>query len=108
MSSGEPFRLLSSGRTKDRVRQLRVDADAAGISARIARSLQEIERYLELDPKEWGDPFQRLEHLKQTLYRRIYDKLSVEYSVHDTERFVWLSRIRPVLGHPLCKHEDGE
>ena len=105
MSAGGPYRLLSSGRTKDLVRQLRVDAEVAGISARLIRSLQEIELYLELEPKEWGDPFKRLGHLKQIMYRRIYDKLSVEYSVHDTEPYVWLSRIEPVLGHPLCKHQ---
>ena len=97
--------MLLSGHTKDLVQQLRMDAEAAGLSARVTRSLQEIERYLELDPKEWGDPFKRLAHLKQVLYRRIHDELSVEYSVHDTEPYVWLSRIEPVLGHPLCKHE---
>ena len=106
MSAERVYQLKFRGLTKELLQRLRVDADAAGITERVGRTLIEIEGHLELHPKEWGDPLKCIAAFRQTIYRRIYDGLCVEYSVHDSEPYVWLNRIYPVLGHPLCTLDE--
>ena len=103
MSALGPFRVLYSGSAKDLVRELLSRALSLGIGDRVMRCLREVERNLESNPHVWGDPIRHKDHARISIYRRVMDDLCVEYGVHDTEPYVWLSRIEPVLGHPLCK-----
>jgi hypothetical protein len=107
MSQGS-FKLLFSGRIKESLQRLEQAASAAGLKDMVGQSLTEIEGHLELDPRGWGDPLRHLKHFRQTIYRRIHDSLKVEYSVHDAEPYVWLTRVVPVLDHPLNKDADSE
>ena len=106
MSGDQPYRLKFSGLIKEHLQRLLADADAAGIGKLVGESLIEIEGHLESYPREWGDPVKYSKAFSLTLYRRVFDNLCVEYSVHDSEPYVWLSRIEPVLGHPLCSHDE--
>lgn len=106
MSAGQPYQVRYSGQIRELVRELHARARSIGVGARLARALREIEGHLELNPTNWGDPLKHLAHMRITIYRRLHDGLSVEYGVHDTEPYVWLSRIEPVLGHPLCETEN--
>jgi hypothetical protein len=51
------------------------------------------------DPQSWGDPFCDLSAAR--LYRRIYERILIEYAVHQEARLVWVKTFRPVLDHPL-------
>jgi hypothetical protein len=72
-----------------------------GVLTRVRLAIQQIEGHLELHPITWGDISHHLRKLQISVYNRIHDELSVTYAVHDTERVVWLTRIAPILGHPL-------
>ena len=56
MSAERVYQLKFRGLTKELLQRLRVDADAAGITERVGRTLTEIEGHLEIHPEEWGDP----------------------------------------------------
>ncbi len=104
MNSGGPFIIKVSGHVKDLLHKLREQSETLELEVMVGRSLLEIEGHLELDPRAWGDPVKDLDHLNQVMYRRLFDNLKVEYSVHRTESLVWLLLIEPVLGHPLCQN----
>lgn len=56
---------------------------------------------LSVNPREWGDPVRYYRGARLTAYSRLHDESHVLYAVHDTEPFVWLLHVRPVLNHPL-------
>ena len=74
---------------------------AAGILRDWDGTVRRILDRLENDPVEAGDPFRRYVGLKLTAFRLLIDRVSVRYTVHDTERIVFLQSVDPVLGHPL-------
>ena len=52
-------------------------------------------------PREWGDPLRALPGLRLVQFRRVYEDLSVVYSVHEIHRIVWLGSVTPLRQSPL-------
>lgn len=101
MSIG-PFEVSKNDLLKERIDFLLGVSTVRGVYQRFRQSLQEIEGHLEFDPISWGDPTFELKSLRLQMYRRIHDDIAVEYGVHQTDPIVFLSKIVPVLGHPLA------
>ena len=97
-----PFRVTPFGSVRGVVISLRKHAEARGISERVSRALDEIEGHLELHPETWGDPIRIYKGLHLSMYRRLHDKLRVEYGVHETEPLVFITGLTPALDHPLA------
>ncbi len=106
MTPGSPYRVDYSGSMRDQLKKLLVKADQTGVLDRVRSTIREIEGHLELHPTMWGDPAYRLHKMELTVYTRVFREMLVFYGVHDTENTVWLTRIRPVLGHPLRALDD--
>jgi len=103
-----PHQVKFSGHLREKLIVLRTAARALGEFGRLARSMIAIDENLIACPTTWGDPLKHLDEWKVTLYHRIFDELHVEYSVHDTERIVWIATIKPIFNHPLRQLTDSE
>jgi len=100
---GTPFRVVFSEALREQLRRLGQRADAQGITAALGADLRTIVEALAADPVSWGDPLNRLPHLRLTLYHRIYHSISVRYGVEEQERVVFVRECKPISGHPLCQ-----
>lgn len=103
-----PFRVSPTGPIREAIIRLRDRASEAGLYEPVARSLREIEGHLELHPETWGDPVREIKSLRLMVYRRVYDKLAVEYGVHQEESIVFLLVLHPTLDHPLRPQDEDE
>ncbi len=106
MTPADPYRIHYSGHIQNRVRGLLVRAVAAGIGPRVATAFRHIEDCLLTNPAGWGEYIFRLKVFGLDVYHRIHDGMYVVYSVHAGERRVWLTRVYPIIGHPL--HDPTE
>jgi hypothetical protein len=106
MNPSGPYRVHYTGRIRDRVRLLLTRAIAARIASRASAALQHIEVQLLTDPTGWGDHIYRLHTIGVDVYERVHDGIYVVYSVKEDERRVWLTRLYPIIGHPL--HDPNE
>lgn len=97
-----PYRVSHSGALREQLERLLDLARIRGVHHRVAHALIEIEGHLELHPESWGDPTHELPALQLKMYRRVYDKLSIQYGVHTLQPVVFLIGITPKLDHPLA------
>lgn len=100
-SPDPPFQLTLSDWTRENIRRWVHRSIVIGYRDRFAKILLEIESALRTNPKEWGDPIRVLSGLRLTQYRRVYEHLSVVYSVHQDHRVIWLGSVTPLHQSPL-------
>ena len=105
-TDGGSFRIIVMTRAGDQVRLLFEAADRLGIRADLKAALDDINRRLQADPREWGDPVQELATLDLTLYRGLHAKLQVIYAVHKAQPIVFVRDVEPILNHRLAS-SDG-
>ena len=104
MSSGfaDPsFQLTMSDWTRESIRRWAHRSIVVGYRDRFAEIMLAIESALRTSPREWGDPLRALPGLRLVQYRRVYEDLSVVYSVHEIHRIVWLGSVTPLRQSPL-------
>jgi hypothetical protein len=83
-------------------------AQRHGLNDRLSVALHWIEQTLIQRPLAWGEPRRHYDGLRLTTFHQIHDQLHVVYTVHDTEPWVWITHIVPVLEHPLLQgHGNG-
>jgi hypothetical protein len=85
----------------DRILRLNRQSKTAGIFNDWADTVRKINDRLEMKPTEAGDPLRHYPGLKLTAYHWLVDRVLVHYTVHDSERIVFIHSVAPVLGHPL-------
>jgi len=75
-------------------------ADRMNLAKEFGRTVAEMEDRLELHPAIWGDSLRHYIHLNQMDYRRIYNALQIDYTVHGEKPYVWIVDFWPFLDHP--------
>jgi hypothetical protein len=84
-------------------------AQRYGLADRFTAALRWSEQTLIDRPLSWGEPRMHFDGLRLTAFHQIHDQLHVVYTVHDSEPFVWITHIGPVLEHPLLQgHWNGD
>jgi hypothetical protein len=103
MSTGSdrPYKVEFLRSTMTRIRQCSREVVRLGIGREYARTLKTILHKLSTTPSTWGDPLRHFKSAELLVYRRVLDRILVEYGVHDAQRIVFVKDCRPVLGHPL-------
>src|SRR5262245_12413785 len=101
-SSYGPFDVSLSQNLRDEIDGMRQAAESMGIGERFLVDLAEVIDFLERSPREWGDPLNNLPAMKLKMYRGIHAKLSVTYGVHERIPIVFVSKVKPILNHPLA------
>jgi hypothetical protein len=78
-------------------------ADRFGLRRILSQVVRELLENLETQPREWGDPYSNFPALSAVGYGKTMTptRLRITYSVHNTERLVWVSGIRALEGSPF-------
>lgn len=76
-----------------------------GVAERVLACLREIDRQLKSNPREWGEPSSILRGMRMILHTGFFDRIRVDYGVHDTQPVVVVRNIEPEPGHPLHRQE---
>lgn len=77
-----------------------------GVRDRILAALDEIDRQLQTNPREWGEASSMFHGMKMILHTGFCDRIRVDYAVHETEFEVVVRNIDPELGHPLHRQHE--
>jgi hypothetical protein len=102
-ANGQPgYKLSLLPAAADALRLLRDQAVLRGLAERLARDLESVERRLQRDPVEWGDPLFDYHHLGMTRRRGKSEFLYVYYSVHEPGRAVFVQDITANPHGPLA------
>jgi hypothetical protein len=102
MNPAGSFEVFFSGKMQDRVRRLLSLAVGHGCGPRVLVALNILQYRLGIDPRTWGDPVCHYPAAEVMAHRVVHDELAVNYVVHDHRPQVWVTKIVPVLSHPLC------
>jgi hypothetical protein len=76
-----------------------------GVKGRVLDPLDEIDRQLRTNPRDWGEPKLHLRGMGVVVRVGFHDRIRVSYAVHETLRMVFVSGIEPELVHPLHRQE---
>ena len=76
-----------------------------GVRERVLTALDEIDRQLRTNPREWGEASSMFHGMKMILHTVFCDRIRVDYAVHETEYEVVVRNIEPEPGHPLHRQE---
>jgi hypothetical protein len=76
-----------------------------GVRDRVYAALDEIDRQLRTNPKEWGEPSWTFHGMGMTNHVGFRDRIRVNYSVHATAKVVIVRDMEPEPGHPLHRQE---
>lgn len=76
-----------------------------GVRDRVLLALDEIDRQLRTNPREWGEPSSTLRAMRMVLHTGFCDRIRVDYGVHETQPVVVVRNIEPEPGHPLHRQE---
>ena len=104
MPPPESFTVNGVGLFPQQLERLLRIADHRGLRSVLLGALRELRQELQLHPREWGDPYQNYRSLNVVGYERaiLPVKLRVSYSVHETERVVWISSLRALHDSPFA------
>ena len=91
-----------SAATRERIDELGRRAAEKGIAGDFWSAVDEIMLALQMQPRDWGDPFTNLRGFQMTARLAVYKKLRVVWSVHDRIPLVVLWSLSPTTGHPLA------
>jgi hypothetical protein len=99
-----PFAVYGVGLFRQQIEGLLRIADQRGLRALLLGALREMRERLQSNPREWGDPYKNYPSLNAVRYGRtiLPAQLRVSYSVHDTERIVWISSLRALHDSPFA------
>jgi hypothetical protein len=104
-----PFAVRLTEPARAALVQLIRRAQRYGLADRLSAALKWVEQTLIDRPLEWGEPRRHYDGLHLTAFHQIHDQLHVVYTVHDSEPWVWITQIAPVLEHPLLQgHWNGD
>src|SRR5262249_9185604 len=83
------------GKAVDQFEQLTTRAEQLGLGELLATVYAQIIQTLETRPREWGDPYTNYRGLNATGYGAtlLPAGIRVEYAVHNTNPFVWISKL---------------
>ena len=88
-----PFQVSYPSGALRRLAELGAAAERADLHPEFMVAIRDLQRRLETDPREWGDPFRTLKGMNCILYRRFGRFFVVYYAVHETERAVFVQDI---------------
>lgn len=76
-----------------------------GVGERVFEALDEIDRQLRTNPKEWGEATFTLRGMRMVQHTGFRDRIRVGYAVHETAKVVVVRNIEVQRGHPLYREE---
>jgi hypothetical protein len=76
-----------------------------GVAERVLACLRDIDRELQTNPREWGEPSSTLHEMRMILHTGFRDRIRVDYGVHETQPMVVIRNIEPEAGHPLHRQK---
>jgi hypothetical protein len=101
-SPRDAYRVVQSEILRQRLAGWMARAATLGVRQWFRDLLQVIQDQLSSNPVQWGDPLYRLKNLDLLVCRRIYERIIVEYAVHQEERVVFLKDLRLQPENPLA------
>lgn len=102
---GPRFKVQGIGRFPQQFDRLILSAEQRNLRSLLMEALRTILEHLETQPREWGDPYTNFRAMHAVAYGRtvVSAGLRIEYTVHESERFVWITAIWPLPGSPLAE-----
>ena len=101
-SPESPYRVIYSGRIRQRVRTLGAEALRLGVGQEFVDALKVVTQKLASEPVEWGDPQYHLHVMGLLNCHRLYSIFHISYAVDEERRIVYLKGIEPRSGHSLA------
>ncbi|HBI43495.1 MAG TPA: hypothetical protein DDY78_11660 [Planctomycetales bacterium] len=96
-----PYEIIYLGNQGSLLRTYGARAAERGILEAYVAAVKSIQRHLKTDPLEWGDPQNRLRHLRLLLCHGIQSPLHAYYAVDEKRRIVYVQEIKALPGRGL-------
>jgi hypothetical protein len=99
--AGSLYKVVYSDYQIRMVRELGKKAAKRGLNNAYLRAIKFIHRRMRTDPLVWGDPQNRLRHLRLLLCHGTRAPLQVFFAVDEQRRIVYVREIKPLPGRGL-------
>ncbi len=94
--SGSRYRVVYSERHRQAIHAGGIKAAQLGLGSAYLAAIKSIDHRLKTDPLGWGDPQNRLRHLRLTVYHGMRTPLHAYYAVDEKRRIVYVQEISPL------------